>query len=89
MPTDRAADRIALAARMLEARQAMHGLFGDDYARRVGLFRTMIRRLQIEKERPVLEVCLSVMRALEEAGYEEQIGLAVAAAMDEIEMGAN
>lgn len=82
-------DRIMLAVQMLEARRAMRGLFGDDYARLVEPFRRIFRDLQLEKEKPVLEVCHAIMQALHEAGYDEQIAVAVSAAMDEIESGAN
>jgi len=65
----------------------MRLLFGADYARRVEPYRQALRTLVAEKEELVLVVGIELMRALERDGYEDEIGLAIAATLDEMENG--
>jgi len=80
-------EAVELTVSMLEARRLMRLLFGADYARRVEPYRQALRTLVAEKEELVLVVGIELMRALERDGYEDEIGLAIAATLDEMENG--
>ncbi len=76
---------IATTARMLEVRETMRRFCGDKYAERTKPFREYIRRWMKETGKPAAEVALAVMKQTEVHGSTVDIGLAIAAAADEME----
>lgn len=76
---------IRITAKMLECRDTMHRLWGEQYAERTEPFRDAIRRWVKESGKPVAEIALDVLKLTERHGGEMDLPLAISAAADAME----